>query len=138
MRISVALVLVLASLMPSVAQDDQVPWQSTVTGQIEAFRAEDGAAALALAGEGFREQFEGQPEAFYAAIVLSGYQPVVQSRSHSFGKFTRVSETVVAQAVLLVGPDQGLYEALYQLSNEPGEGWRVLGVALRKQPGIGI
>jgi len=138
MRILVALVMMMAALLPSVAQDDAAPWQATVTGQIEAFRAQDGAAALALAGASFRAQFEGRPEAFYARILATGYQPVVQSRSHSFGRFMVVTDDVVAQVVLLVGPEQGLYEAIYQLGNEPGEGWRVLSVMLRKQPGIGI
>lgn len=138
MRVFLALVLMMALLLPAAGQDDAAPWQATVTGQIEAFRAKDGAAALSFAGQGFRTQFEGQPEAFYAAIVASGYQPIVDSRSHSFGKFNLVSENVVVQVVRLVGPDQGLYEALYQLGNEPGEGWRVLGVALRKEAGVGI
>ena len=138
MRLFLALALMMALLLPAAAQDDAAPWQATVTGQIEAFRAKDGAAALSFAGQGFRTQFEGQPEAFYAAIVATGYQPIVDSRSHSFGKFDLVSEDVVVQVVRLVGPDQGLYEALYQLGNEPGEGWRVLGVALRKEAGVGI
>ena len=138
MRILLALAMMVALLLPAAAQDDAAPWQATVSGQIEAFRAKDGATALSFAGEGFRTQFDGQPEAFYAAIVAIGYQPIVDSRSHSFGAFETVSETVVMQVVRLVGPDQGLYEALYQLGNEPGEGWRVLGVALRKEAGVGI
>jgi len=138
MRIILALTLILALLAPAAAQDDTAPWQATVTSQIEAFRAQDGAAALALAGAGFRDQFDGQPDAFYAAVLATGYEPVVQSRSHSFGDFAMVSATVVAQVVLLVGPDQGLYEALYQLENEPDAGWRVLGVMLRKQKGVAI
>jgi hypothetical protein len=138
MRVFLALALMMTLLLPTAAQDDVTPWQAVVTGQIEAFRAKDGAGALSFAGQGFRTQFEGQPEAFYAAIVATGYQPIVDSRSHSFGAFEMVSETVVMQVVRLVGPDQGLYEALYQLGDEPGEGWRVLGVALRKEAGVGI
>jgi len=138
MRILLALALMVGLLAPAVGQSGGMPWQATVTGQIEAFRAKDGAAALNFAGEAFRTQFEGRPEAFYMAIVGTGYGPVVESRSHSFGAFNKVSDTVVMQVVRLVGPDQALYEALYQLGNEPGEGWRVLGVALRKAAGVGI
>ena len=138
MRVFLALALMMALLAPSAAQDNTTPWQMTVTGQIEAFGAQDGASALALAGSGFRRQFDGQPEAFYAAILATGYTPVVRSRSHSFGDFSMVSETVVAQVVRLVGPDQSLYEALYQLEDEPDVGWRVVGVMLRKEAGIGI
>lgn len=138
MRILLALALMVGLLAPAVGQTGDAPWQATVTGQIGAFRAKDGAAALSYAGAAFRIQFEGRPDAFYLAIVATGYRAVAESRSHSFGEFTKVSDTVVMQVVNLVGSDQGLYEALYQLIDEPGEGWRVLGVALRKEPGIGI
>lgn len=139
MRVIFVTALMLIGLaFPAWAQTDEAPWQATVTGQIEAFRAQDGAAALSFAGQGFRTQFEAQPDSFYAAIIASGYQPIVDSRSHSFGEFNKVSDTSVLQVVKFVGPDQGLYEALYQLADEPGEGWRVQGVALRKEAGIGI
>jgi hypothetical protein len=138
MRIWAVMLAMVAFLTPAVAQDEAAPWQATVTGQIEAFRSEDGAAALEFAGEAFRVQFEGQPEAFYAAIIASGYEPIVRSRSHSFGEFKTVSETRVLQVVDFVGPDQGLYQALYELGDEPDEGWRVLGVVLRREAGVGI
>lgn len=138
MRIWVVMTALAALMVPALAQDDAAPWQASVTGQIEAFRAEDGAAALDFAGEAFRVQFEGQPEAFYAAIIASGYEAIVNSRSHSFGEFNKVSDTRVLQVVDFVGPEQGLYQALYELGDEPGEGWRVLGVVLRREAGVGI
>lgn len=139
MRALVAVAMMLVGLAwPAVAQDDAAPWQAVVTGQIEAFRAQDGAAALEFAGQGFRTQFEGQPEAFYEAIIASGYQAIVDSRSHSFGNFNKLSDAVVLQVVNFVGPDQGLYAAVYQLADEPDEGWRVQGVILRREAGIGI
>ena len=139
MRMIFALAMMLVAFaMPASAQTDEAPWQASVTGQIEAFRAGDGTAALTFAGESFRSQFDGQPEAFIAAIAASGYSAIVQSRSHSFGEFKKVSETSVLQVVKFVGPDQSLYEAMYQLADEDGEGWRVQGVALRKEAGIGI
>lgn len=138
MRIFTALIMmVLALVAPAQAQDDR-PWQAVVDGQIAALQAQDGPGALGFASEGFRTQFAEQPEAFLMAVEASGYGPIVHSRSHSFGSFERVSDTVVAQVVKFVGPDQSLYEALYQLGEEPDAGWRVLGVALRKAPGIGI
>lgn len=139
MRAWLAMVMMLVALvMPAWAQDDAAPWQATVSGQIEAFRAADGGAALAFAGEGFRTQFETQPDAFYAAILASGYGPIAESRSHSFGNFNRLSATSVLQVVKFVGTDQALHEAVYQLVDEPGEGWRVQGVIMRREAGIGI
>ena len=135
--LTMAMMLV-ALVVPTLAQDETAAWQATVTGQIEAFRAGDGAGALGYAGEAFRTQFEGQPEAFLVAIVASGYGPIVESRSHSFGESRQVGETMALQAVDFVGSDQGLYTAMYQLANEPGEGWRVQGVVLRREAGVGI
>ena len=137
MRIIMALALLLALVLPTQAQESDAPWQATVTGQIEAFRAGDGAAALNLAAAGFKTQFT-DPNDFIKAVVASGYGPIVASRSHSFGDFTKLSDTVAMQVVNLVEPDQGLYEALYQLVDEPGVGWRVQGVILKKEAGIGI
>ena len=139
MRMIFALaMMVLALVSPSLAQTDDAPWQTAVTGQIEAFRAGDGEAALSFAGAGFQTQFGEKPEAFIAAIAAAGYAPIVESRSHSFGTFDRVSETSVLQVVKFVGPNQSLYEAVYQMADEPDVGWRVQGVALRKQEGIAI
>ena len=138
MRMMVGLALmILALVAPTLAQEGDTPWQATVTAQIEAFRASDGAAALEMAGQAFKAQFE-DPDLFVAAIAASGYGPIVTSRSHSFGTFERVNETRVLQVVRFVGPDQSLYEAVYELGDEPDVGWRVLGVALRKQAGIGV
>ena len=138
MRLWVAMAVMLVGLVAPVYAQDDTPWQATITGQVEAFRAEDGAAALSFAGKGFRAQFEGQPEAFYTAIIASGYEAIVSSRSHSFGEFNKVDELTVMQVVNFVGRDQGLYSALYQLADEPGEGWRVQGVVLRREAGVGI
>ncbi|GGF13915.1 hypothetical protein GCM10011321_02320 [Youhaiella tibetensis] len=124
---------------PAMAADDGKPeaaWQAVITGQIEAFRAGDGDTALSLAGAGFQARFK-DPAAFVAAIEASGYDAIVRSVSHSFGEFEQVDETHVVQIVRIVGPDQLIYEALYQLENEDG-GWRVQGVALRRRQGVAI
>lgn len=112
------------------------PWQSVITSQIEAFRAKDAPGAFQYAGAGFQVAFP-SAEAFFSAIVGSGYAPIMESRSHSFGKFQKMGDKAVVQEVKLVGNDLSLYEAFYQLAEE-ANGWRVQGVQLLKQPGIGI
>lgn len=112
------------------------PWQDAITSQIEAFRHKDAKNALKWAGAGFQAAFP-TPEAFFVAIIGSGYAPIMESRSHSFGTFEKLSDKAVVQEVKFVGTDQSLYEAFYQLAEEP-EGWRVQGVQLIKQNAIGI
>jgi hypothetical protein len=139
MRVIFAVAFMFLSLLgPALAQSEEAPWQASVTGQIQALRAADAEAALAFAGEGFRTRFKERPEEFFATIVTAGYAPIALSRSHSFGQYERISEVAVLQVVNFVGHNQALYEAIYELVDEPGEGWRVLGVVLRKIDGVGI
>ena len=112
------------------------PWQAVITSQIEAFRAKDAPGAFRFASAYFQSNFS-SAETFFVSIIGSGYAPIMESRSHSFGAFRRVDENVVVQEVKLVGTDQSLYEAFYQLGQEEA-GWRVQGVQLVKQPGLGI
>lgn len=139
MRYVLAIAMLLFSLagVSSAQSDakDEAPWQATVTNQIMALRAGDGAAALEYAGANFKKIYR-DPNDFYNAVVQSGYEPIVSSRSHSFGDYEMVSEKLVMQVVRFVAHDLGLYEALYQIGNEDGE-WRVLGVMLRREPGVG-
>lgn len=136
LRALVATLILVAGLSPALAQEAEAPWQATVTGQIEAFRAHDAPSAFGYASAPFHERF-GSAEAFFLAIVSMGYAPIMESRSHSFGTFEKAPDGSVAQAVELIGNDQGLYGAVYQLIEEPA-GWRVTGVQLVKRPGLGV
>ena len=113
-------VLVLSLLMvaaPARAQEAEVSpvgWQAVVAGQILAFRSHDAEGALHLAGASFHQAFA-DPNAFVVAILASGYAPIVESRSHSFGAYKLVAPDMVLQVVKFVDAKQGLYEALYQL-----------------------
>jgi len=121
---------------PALSQSVEESWQTAIDRQITAFRAADGATALEMAAEGFKSQFD-DPELFFTAIIDSGYEPIVTSRSHSFGNFRQVGDTVAVQVVNIVGPDQLLYSAVYQMVLEDN-GWRVQGVALRREAGFGV
>lgn len=112
------------------------PWQEVITAQIEAFRAGDAAAAFGYAGAGFHKIFR-DPQTFLDAVLNTGYSAIAESRSHSFGSFRLLGSRAVVQEVRLVGKDQVLYRAFYELIEESG-GWRVLGVQLLRQGGIGI
>ena len=111
-------------------------WQAVIAGQIQAFRNHDAAGALMFAGAEFHKTFS-NPAAFFVAIIQSGYTPIMESRSQSFGPYQMIAPDQVAQEVKLTGDDQSIYEAIYVLSKEP-DGWRVPGVQLMKTPGIGV
>jgi hypothetical protein len=134
-------IIALTLLMVAPARAQQAPevgeaeWQAVISAQIEAFRSGDAAGAFDYAAAGFKLSFP-NAETFYAVILGTGYAPIAQSSSHSFGQSTMVDETQVMQIVRLVGAD-GRFDALYQLVREP-EGWRVLGVQLQKSTAIDV
>lgn len=137
--------MILAALFfsaPAAAQDAQSApaledgWQAVITEQITAFRNGDAAAALELAGSGFKQNYA-DPDRFMQDILSWGYEPILQSVSHSFGEYRPGGEGLVLQIVQVIGNDQGYYEAMYQLGYEQ-DGWRIQGVALSEKQGVGI
>jgi hypothetical protein len=138
----IPVLLVLVSMSPSGAQQDaapqpaQAPWQDVISSQIQAFRDHDAPAAFMYAGAGFHVRFP-DAESFFATIIGSGYSPIMESTSHSFGEYRMVGTAGVIQLVRLVGKDQQLYGALYQLTKEQ-DGWRVQAVQLYGEQGVAI
>lgn len=109
-RLCTALVFLVVSAVFSVAQAQDAPpaaapWQEAITGQVQAFRDHDAKAALSFAGQGFQARYP-TPEAFFVSIMGSGYAPIMQSRSHSFGDFRMVGDGKVAQLVRFTGENQ--------------------------------
>jgi hypothetical protein len=139
----IAAFLLLAAILPSMAEDDAAPdaartppWQQVISSQIQAFRDHDAPGAFMYAGASFHVAFP-DAEAFFVTIMGSGYAPIMESTSHSFGEYRLVGSTGVVQLVRLVGNDQQLYGALYQLAEEEA-GWRVQAVQLYREPGVAI
>lgn len=128
----------LAAAEPALAQAEsaETPWQEVISSQIQAFRDRDATTAFSYAGAGFQVSFP-SAELFFDAIISSGYAPIMDSVSHSFGPYRLVGDDVVVQEVHLIGSGQERYSAIYQLAEEE-KGWRVQGVQLLKQPGIAV
>ena len=134
--IALAMVLLAPVWAQAPAASQESAWQEVISGQIEAFRGGDAAGAFGYAAAGFKLSFP-DAETFYAVILGTGYAPIAQSSSHSFGQFRLVEDTQVIQLVRLVGAEDGRFDALYQLVKEP-DGWRVQGVQLKKSAAIDI
>lgn len=115
---------------------DASAWQAVISSQIQAFRDHDAPTAFSFAGAKFQTDFP-SAQAFFDTIVSSGYAPIMDSKSHTFGDYQMSGDSSVVQEVTLSGNDQALYEAFYALSDEP-DGWRVEGVILQKREGVGI
>lgn len=133
--VSVAM-LAAPAMAQQAAEPSPVEWQAVIAGQIQAFRNHDAPGALSFAAAPFHESLS-DPRQFFVAIIASGYSPIMESRSQSFGPYKLVSADSVLQDVKLLGNDQSIYEAIYQLDREAA-GWRVHGVQLVKTTAVGI
>lgn len=143
-RCRILLLAVIVALAPATvstlaAQEEtatETPWQAVISSQIQAFRDHDAPAAFSYAGAVFHVTFR-DAQVFFDAIIRSGYAPIMESTSHSFGTFRMLGERGVIQEVRLIGKDQERYGAIYQLTEEDA-GWRVQGVQLFRQPGVAV
>lgn len=95
--------------------------------QIEAFRHDDGEAAFAFASPMIRGMF-GTP-ANFMAMVRQSYRPVYRPRDVRFDELVLMRGKPV-QRVILVGPDQKVVVALYEMQRQPNGEWRINGCYL--------
>lgn len=110
---------------------DRTAIQAVIQQQLDAFQADDGAAAFALASPGIRQQF-GNPDRFLA-LVRQGYPMVYRPRETHFGALDEEDGQIV-QKVAFVGPDGVLVTALYMMEHEPDGSWRIAGCIIARVP----
>lgn len=103
--------------------------QGTIEAQLEAFRSGDGELAYSFAAPNIKRIFP--TVGVFMGMVESGYQPVRNPRSYSFGKVQQMGADAIVQQVLITGPDGKEYEALYTLERQPDGAWRITGVSLK-------
>ena len=119
----------------SLSDADRSTFQSIITGQIEAFRADDGAAAYGYAAPLIRRIFP-NPDAFMG-MVRKSYQPVYRPQSYRFGGASFSASGRPIQRVMLVGPDGLSYEAVYTFEQQRDGSWQINGCAIVRAPELG-
>jgi hypothetical protein len=130
LRIPALLIALVVWVLPAAAGDAEVQAaQRTIESQLQAFLADDDAAAYALAAPNIKMMYPTR-EAFMA-MVRNGYPQVHRPRNYAFGKVEEPSAGRILQHVLIQGPDGKDYEALYTLELQPDGLFRITGVSLR-------
>lgn len=119
----------------SLSAGDKSTFQTIITGQLEAFRADDGARAYSYAAPMIRRTFP-TPDTFMA-MVQKGYPPVYRPRSYRFGEASLNASGSPIQRVTIEGPDGITYEAIYTMEQQPDGTWRINGCALVRSPELG-
>ncbi len=136
MRRSILLFVLLVSFGAGPAQADPGPAdraaiERVIQQQLDAFQADDGKGAFALASPSIREQF-GTPENFLA-LVRQAYPMVYRPRETHFGALDEEDGQIV-QKVAFVGPDGVLVTALYIMEQQPDGSWRIAGCIIARTP----
>jgi hypothetical protein len=112
---------------------DRAAFQSIISNQIAAFRADDGERAYGFAAPTIQQIF---PNAeIFMNMVRQGYKPVYRPQRFTFGEAGIDPAGRPIQRVTIIGPDGVTYEALYTLERQSDGTWRILGCALLQRPG---
>jgi hypothetical protein len=116
----------------SLSVADKAAFQSVISGQIDAFRAEDGPRAYGYAAPMIKQAFP-NPDIFMN-MVRNGYQPVYRPQSFTFGEAGFSASGRPIQTVTVVGPDGITYEAIYTMERQPDGSWQISGCAIVRAP----
>lgn len=138
-RLLIALVGVLAFLVaapPSRAQGisdaEAAEFQRIITSQLDAFTADDGAAAYGFAAPNIQRLFP-TPEVFMS-MVQKGYAPVYRRQSYSFGRIGNEMGGQPTQHVTIIDANGKAWTALYAMERQPDGSWKISGCSLVEAP----
>lgn len=129
------MLLVPAARAESLSAADRQAFESIISGQIDAFRAEDGPRAYSYAAPMIKQIFP-TPEVFME-MVRKGYQPVYRPKSFEFGDAEVSAAGRPIQRVTIVGPDGLTYEAIYTMERQPDGSWQINGCSIVRAPDVG-
>ncbi len=131
------LLILLGSVLPasaqSVSEADAAEFQRIITSQLNAFSADDGAAAYAFATPMIQRLFP-SPETFMS-MVKQGYPPVYRRQSYSFGQIGNEMGGQPTQHVTIIDANGKAWTALYAMERQPDGSWKINGCMLVEAPG---
>ena len=134
MRAVFVLIFALVLAGTAIAQDsaltdqDRAEIRAIIGRQVEAFRADDEAAAFGYASPDIQRLF-GTPDIFMD-MVRQGYQPVYRPRVFDFREIVMLHGQP-AQKVHVIGPDGRPVTAWYPMTRLPDGSWRINGCFLQ-------
>jgi hypothetical protein len=138
-RLLIALVgalAVLATLLPlraqSVSDAEAAEFQRIITSQLNAFSADDGAAAYGFAAPNIQRLFP-TPEVFMS-MVQKGYPPVYRRQSYAFGRIGNEMGGQPTQHVTIIDANGKAWTALYAMQRQPDGSWKISGCSLVEAP----
>jgi len=126
--------IALTAASTSARADDASDARSVITGQLDAFKAQDGAQAYGFAAPNIRQMFS-SPEIFMT-MVERGYPPVYRSSNATFGPL-KAEGAGLRQEVFLSDQNGQSWIASYTLQRQPDGSLKITGCQVRKGDDVG-
>jgi Domain of unknown function (DUF4864) len=140
LRFFSALVFALLLLTPASAEDvsaaDKQSFQHIISGQLDAFKSENGPLAYSFAAPLVTTIFPTVDN--FMAMVKRGYAPVYNNEKYQFGKLETDNAGRPAQHVTIITKDGKRYEAVYALQKQADGSWKIAGCSLVEIPGVEV
>lgn len=122
----------LALIAPSWAGEpssaEKQAFEQVISGQLEAFKANDGPLAYSFAAPIVTKIFPTVD--IFMAMVKRGYQAVYTNSKYKFGELTTDILGRPAQHVTITAGDGKRYEAVYSMEKQPDGNWKIAGVQM--------
>ena len=134
-RLLVSALLFVFLLAPARAETaDQSAFQAVISGQLEAFKKDDGQAAYSFAAPIVKGIF---PSAeIFMGMVKRGYEPIYKNTKYVFSDLKTDSLGRPAQHVIITASDGKRYEAVYAMQQQPDGSWKIAGVQMVEIPSV--
>jgi len=122
-------------LAPAQAESaDQSAFQAVISGQLEAFKKDDGQTAYSFAAPIVKGIF---PSAeIFMGMVKRGYEPIYKNTKYVFGDLATDSLGRPAQHVIITASNGKRYEAVYAMQQQPDGSWKIAGVQMVEIPSV--
>ncbi|WP_299816483.1 DUF4864 domain-containing protein [uncultured Jannaschia sp.] len=121
-------------LLAGAAQADEAAIRGVIDGQLEAFRSDDVATAFTFAAPGIRDIFR-NPQVF-GRMVREGYPMVWRNGRIQYLEATG-DGSGWRQEVLITDAAGRLHTLAYTMVETP-DGWKIAGVEILRDPGVGV
>jgi len=134
-RFLISALLFVFLLAPAQAESaDQSAFQAVISGQLEAFKKDDGQTAYSFAAPIVKGIF---PSAeIFMGMVKRGYEPIYKNTKYVFGDLATDSLGRPAQHVIITASNGKRYEAVYAMQQQPDGSWKIAGVQMVEIPSV--
>ena len=120
----------------SVPPADATQFQTIISSQLEALKADNGSLAYSFAAPIVQQTFPNVDS--FMSMVQRGYPPVYHNKGYEFGALGIDALGRPVQQVKITGLDGEHYVAAYSMQQQPDGSWKISGCTLMKIEGVGV